>query len=140
MTTLNIVFDSDPVRADGEEIQAILAADARYNRGEHVEAEHRLSFESFGLMTTVLSDKRCELISSLVRQPAASVRALAAALDRDYKRVHEDVVLLTRYGLVERTKKGLTAPYDEFRYSGRVRLGEPTAPASVPEAAIPEHA
>jgi predicted transcriptional regulator len=45
--------------------------------------------------------------------PAArSVRALAQRLQRDYKRVHEDVETLTELGLLQRDDGRVAATYD----------------------------
>ena len=46
----------------------------------------------------------------------SSVRGLARALERDVKRVHEEVGVLTDSGLVARTGDGkLEVPYDVIR-------------------------
>ncbi len=85
----------------------------RAERGEPVDERH-LSFESFETLARVLTPKRLELLRHLHRHPAASINALARAVGRDYRRVHEDVEALTAAGLVERDEggTGLTAPYD----------------------------
>jgi len=48
------------------------------------------------------------------KHPAASIRALAQALDRDYRRVHDDVEALAEAGLLIRAEEGtgVTAPFD----------------------------
>ena len=61
-----------------------------------------------------MTPKRFELLRHLHRHPAASVASLARSLERDYKRVFEDVEALTRAGLIERDKQGLRADYDEM--------------------------
>jgi predicted transcriptional regulator len=48
------------------------------------------------------------------------VKALAEALDRDYRRVHDDVVALERIGLVERDGTALRAPHSEIRFALRL--------------------
>jgi predicted transcriptional regulator len=86
----------------------------RAERGEAVDERH-FSFESWEGMTKVLTPKRLELLRHLRRHPAASVAALARAVGRDYKRVHEDVMALVEAGLVDRDEAGLRAEYDEIR-------------------------
>jgi hypothetical protein len=44
-----------------------------------------------------------------------SVLALARALGRDYKRVHEDVEALVAAGLLDRNDAGLRADYDAIQ-------------------------
>jgi predicted transcriptional regulator len=51
----------------------------------------------------------------LHHSPTDSIAALARALGRDYKRVHEDVEALTAAGLIHRTDTGLAADYDQIR-------------------------
>ena len=85
----------------------------RVERGECVNERH-LSFDSFETLARVLTPKRLELLRHLHRNPAASINALAKAVGRDYRRVHEDVEALAEAGLVDREEDGtgLSAPYD----------------------------
>jgi hypothetical protein len=48
-------------------------------------------------------------------RPEASVAFLARTLNRDYKRVHEDVEALESAGLIQRGAQGLHTGYDEIR-------------------------
>ena len=77
--------------------------------------ERHLSFESWEGLSRVLTTKRLELLRHLLWHPAASVAALARALGRDYKRVHEDVEALAESGLLTRYETGLRTGYDEIR-------------------------
>ena len=83
-------------------------------RGEQVD-EHHVSFESWEGLSRVLTGKRLELLRHVRRQPASSIAALARALGRDYKRVHEDVETLAASGLLVRDEQGLRTDYDEIR-------------------------
>ncbi len=87
----------------------------RAERGEMVEAEDNVTFTSWSMLASVMSDKRHELLKHLHRHSAPSLRALARELGRDYKRVYEDVAALEAVGLVERGEEGLRADYDEIR-------------------------
>jgi predicted transcriptional regulator len=51
----------------------------------------------------VLTAKRWELIERLQTTGPTTLRGLARELDRDVKRVHEDVSVLIKHGLVIRT-------------------------------------
>ena len=84
--------------------------------GERVDERH-LSFESWEGLSRVLTGKRLELLRHLRRHPAGSIAALARALGRDYKRVHEDVETLAASGLLARDELGLHTDYDEIRTS-----------------------
>jgi predicted transcriptional regulator len=96
----------------------------RAERGELTaeNAELHVGFESFETMVRVLSPKRLELLRHVHRHPARSVRALAQALGRDYRRVHEDVEALEAAGLLDRDKEGVRAEYDAFDVRMRVSL------------------
>lgn len=93
--------------------ERVLEAVRRSEAGEDVSEDH-LTFDSFETLARLLSPKRLELLRHLHRHPAASVRALAQQLGRDYRRVHDDVDALARSGLIDRQTKGtrLTAPWE----------------------------
>lgn len=79
-------------------------------RGEFID------FESPAALFRVLTPKRWELVEGLQARGPLGVRALARALGRDVKRVHEDVKALAEYGLVEKDAEGKwVVPYGEIR-------------------------
>ncbi|MGB8433978.1 MAG: hypothetical protein WCE38_06955 [Burkholderiales bacterium] len=70
---------------------------------------------SISELTALLSPKRMELLRFVADHPGLSVRALAQALERDYKNVHTDVADLEGRHLLERDESGtVSAPYDEI--------------------------
>lgn len=72
-----------------------------------------LQFESPTALFRVLSPKRWELIERAQKLGPCSVRGLARELERDVKRVHEDVGTLMEYGLMARREDGkYLVPYD----------------------------
>lgn len=93
----------------------------RMERGETVNEKH-VRFKSWEAMVRVLSPKRLELLRHVHRHPAKSIRALADALGRDYRRVHEDVEALEAAGLLDRDREGVRAEYDGFDVRMRVAL------------------
>jgi predicted transcriptional regulator len=73
---------------------------------------HVFSFESPAALFRVLSPTRWVLIERLQSIGPTSVRGLARMLERDVKRVHEDVGLLIEVGLIEKTTGGkIHVPY-----------------------------
>ena len=71
-----------------------------------------LNFESPAQFFGHLTDKRWDLVRKAQGKGPMSVRELARLADRDVKRVHEDVVILTQLGLLERTADaGVICPY-----------------------------
>lgn len=91
----------------------------RLESGERVR-EHHVTFPDLPAMLNALTPRRLELLRDVHREPAASVKALAERLGRDYKRVHEDVETLTASGLLRREDGRVSAPYDAI--SAEMRL------------------
>lgn len=85
-----------------------------WNSGKYA-GEH-FDFESPAALFRVLTPKRWELIECLQKTGPLGVRALARALGRDVKRVHEDAAAMVEVGMVEKTVDGkLTVPFAEIR-------------------------
>jgi predicted transcriptional regulator len=61
-----------------------------------------VSFSTVGELRKILTDRRLELLQTLMETEGAaeSITALAEDLDRDYRTVHDDVSLLADYGLL----------------------------------------
>lgn len=73
------------------------------------------TFSSAEQLFRAISPKRWELIECLQRLGSSSVRGLARELNRDIKRVHEDVQFLIDLGLIERTTAGtIRVPFDKI--------------------------
>ncbi|GAA4182436.1 transcriptional regulator [Shinella granuli] len=71
------------------------------------------TFSSPGQLFSVISPKRWALIEHLQKIGPSSIRALARALGRDVKRVHDDVTALAEWGIIERTADGkVEVPFD----------------------------
>lgn len=71
-----------------------------------------LNFESPGHFFGQLTERRWALVRTAQGKGELSVRELARLVDRDVKRVHEDVVVLADLGLLERTESGgVLCPY-----------------------------
>lgn len=100
----------------------VLSALQRAEAGEAVSERH-LTFLSFEQFRQTLTPKRLELLRHLHRNPALNIKALAASLGRDYKRVHEDVRALEEAGMIERADDGrLSAGYDEIAIETKIAL------------------
>src|SRR5687768_16476542 len=71
-----------------------------------------LTFESPAALFRVLSPTRWGLLERLQAVGPVTLRGLARELDRDVKRVHEDVKALEERGLIDYTDDGLVrVPY-----------------------------
>lgn len=65
-----------------------------------------LNFESPGAFFSRLTERRWAIVHALQGQGDIALRELARRVDRDVKRVHEDVGALVELGLIERTEGG----------------------------------
>ena len=83
----------------------------RAERGESFQERH-LAFESWDVLSRVLTAKRMELLRYVRRHKVTSVRALAKALGRDYSNVHADVQALRSVGLIDPSHGGVRVDYD----------------------------
>jgi predicted transcriptional regulator len=98
----------------GDTERRVLDAVAHHESGEPV-MEHHLTFENWQTFARVMTANRLELLRHVHRTPPRSVLALARALRRDYKRVHEDVEALVAAGLLDRDNAGLKADYNTIQ-------------------------
>ena len=82
-----------------------------WNSGEAAPA--LFTFSSPAQLFSVISPKRWALIEHLQHMGTMSIRGLARSLGRDVKRVHEDVIALIEWGLIERDGDGpVCVPFD----------------------------
>jgi predicted transcriptional regulator len=65
-----------------------------------------LNFESAGVFFGKLTERRWDIVRALQAQGASSIRQLAKQVDRDVRRVHDDVSVLLELGLLEKTDEG----------------------------------
>jgi len=71
-----------------------------------------LNFETPAQFFRQLSEKRWDIVRAAQGKGDLPVRELARIVDRDVKRVHQDVGILTELGLLERTESGgVSCPY-----------------------------
>ncbi|MCH7661886.1 MAG: HTH domain-containing protein [Euryarchaeota archaeon] len=103
--TLRITISTPEEAAE----RALAAAEAA-ERGEQSPAE--ISFASANKLRKLLTDRRFEIIRSLMDEPAPSISALADRLDRSYSVVHDDIEVLAEYGIVQfRSDRRNRAPF-----------------------------
>jgi len=78
------------------------------------------SFSTVTDLRKILTDRRLEILQKLIDTDGAaeSITALAAALDRDYSTVHDDVTLLADHGMLFVVDEGQTkrpyVPYERI--------------------------
>lgn len=86
--------------------QAAKSAKARTYQGEVLNFETPAQF--FGQLT----EKRWDIVRSIQGRGELPIREVARIVQRDVKRVHEDIGILADLGLLERTESGgVCCPY-----------------------------
>ncbi len=84
-----------------------------------------LDFESPAALFRVLTPKRWELLETLQKEGPMGMRALARALERDVRRVHDDVQALIEVGLIEKDENGkLVVPFAQIHTDFVLRKDE----------------
>lgn len=84
-------------RADAEFARAFKAARA----GRKAALKEGVYFTSLEAVRALLTEKRMALLRAIRENRPKSINALAKAVNRDFKNVYADVMLLKRCGLVK---------------------------------------
>jgi predicted transcriptional regulator len=116
------------IRSDEDVFDDMQDRMGRWSSGEDV--PHVVSFGRVSDLRGLLTDRRVEIIQSVMDDSPASISALAKRLDRDYRTVYEDVELLAEYNIVHYRKgqgrsKRLYVPYERIEFSGVITRGVP---------------
>ena len=89
----------------------------RWEQGDEV--PHVVNFEDRARLRQLLTDRRMELLETVMERPPESIRALAGRLDRDVRDVHDDLHLLAEYDVIHFEEDGRAkkpyVPYDTVR-------------------------
>lgn len=82
---------------------------------------YRVTFDSLETLNRVLSDTNLRLLEAVAAHEPASIRELARRVDRDVRRVHDNVTLLESWGFLELVEDGHAKRpviwYDELEIS-----------------------
>jgi predicted transcriptional regulator len=122
--TLRIVVRPDDRALDGMRERA-----DRWIDGEAV--AHIVSFGETSALRQLLTDRRVELLRSVMADRPASISALSDRLERDYRDVYDDLDLLADYDIVRfrtdgRAKQSYVS-YEEIEFSGTITADRPAA-------------
>lgn len=128
--TLRITIASGEQAFD-DALEAVSAAEA----GEQLDAV--VAFENADGIRQLLTDRRLELLRSLMGEAPESITALADRLGRSYSVVHGDVEVLAEYGIVQFRREGQSkqpfVPYKRIEFDVTVEApvtgGDTEAPA-----------
>jgi predicted transcriptional regulator len=103
------------IKGAEESAQEFVDAWHRAQRDESPkEPVNRVYFQDLSALLRALTPRRLELLKVMHEKGVISIRALAGMLKRDYKNVHEDVSALEVIGLIERTGKGFSVPWERI--------------------------
>ena len=105
------LFVGGSLEDDGK---AFVDAWRRAEKGERVR-ERTVAFESWELLSKVMTGERFRLLRHVHAHPEPSISALARSLGRQYRRVHADVAALESAGLVARAAGEVRATADRLR-------------------------
>jgi predicted transcriptional regulator len=99
----------------------------RWEAGEDV--PHVINFQSPSDLRALLTDRRVELLRSIMTETPDSIRGLAERLDRDVKTVHDDLGVLAEYEIVHYEQDGRAkrpfVPYDSIEVSLEISTPQP---------------
>lgn len=111
---------------DSEHRQDALDRLERFEAGEAV--PHVLNFQNPSDLRALLTDRRLELLRSVMTERPDSIRQLAERVDRDVKSVHDDLQILADYDIVHFEQAGRAkrpfVPYDSIQV--RLEISTPS--------------
>jgi len=101
------------------------AIDAAEAAESGIQTDAVVSFETAEGVRRLLTDRRLELLQSLMDEPVESITALAERVDRNYSAVHDDVEVLKTAGVVKFRTNGKSkqpfVPYETVEFDVTVR-------------------
>lgn len=83
-----------------------------WQEGEY--AGEYLTFTSPGQLFKIINSRRWDIIVKLQQTGKVSIRELARQLERDVRRVHDDIKVLIEQGIIEQDNKGVAVPFSEI--------------------------
>jgi len=104
----------------------------RWQAGEEV--PHVINFQNPSDLRALLTDRRVELLRSIMTERPDSIRQLAERLDRDVKSIHDDLQVLADYDIVHFEQAGRAkrpfVPYDTIEVSLEISTPRPADDAA----------
>jgi len=92
-------------------------------QGKKIKPQQVVGFNDVFSMSSVFTQKRWELITTLRDSGPMKISNLAKKLSRNYKNIHDDVALLMQWGIIEKDAlNNVVMPFDELMFD--VKLSE----------------
>ncbi|WP_254863698.1 transcriptional regulator [Halovivax gelatinilyticus] len=99
----------------------------RWEAGEEV--PHVINFQNPSDLRALLTDRRIELLRSIMAERPDSIRQLAERVGRDVKSIHDDLQLLAEYDIVHFEQAGRAkrpfVPYETIEVSLEISTPRP---------------
>jgi predicted transcriptional regulator len=100
----------------------------RWEAGEEV--PRVINFQNPSDLRALLTDRRVDLLRSIMAEEADSIRQLAERVDRDVKSVHDDLGVLADYDIVQFEQDGRAkrpfVPYERIEVSLEITTPQPS--------------
>ncbi|MFB6178036.1 MAG: transcriptional regulator [Halobaculum sp.] len=113
---------------EAEHRRAALDRAERWERGEEV--PRVVNFENPSDLRALLTDRRIEMLDTVMRERPESIRGLADDLGRDVKSVHDDLGVLAEYDIVHFERDGRAkrpfVPYETVEINLEISTPEST--------------
>lgn len=113
-------------RSEQQHRQDALDRIERWETGEAV--PHVINFQNPSDLRALLTDRRIELLRSIMGDLPDSIRQLAERLERDVKSVHDDLQVLAEYDIVHFKQAGRAkrpfVPYDTIEVNLEITTTE----------------
>ena len=112
------------VRSDAKSVLREMRRDFKdaWETGVAKDPVTKITFSTTAQLFTIFSQKRWELVERLQSIGPSSIRGLTRALGRDVRRVHDDVIVLIEWGIVERDEGGkVFVPFDVIHIGVDIR-------------------
>lgn len=104
----------------------------RWEDGEEI--PHVINFQNPSDLRALLTDRRVELLRSIMIERPDSIRKLAERLDRDVKSIYDDLQVLADYDIVHFEQAGRAkrpfVPYDTIEVSLEISTPRPADDAA----------
>lgn len=104
--TLKITFGEADELRDAARERVRRAEDGASGEEIHQDVRFVLNFETLADVERLMRSSNLELIQAIVETDPESIRAVADAVDRDYKEVHRNLTELASLGVVEFVENG----------------------------------
>jgi len=81
-----------------------------------------LNFLNYSDMHKILAPSRLAIVKTLSGNGSLSIREVARRLNRDIQAVHRDVTTLINAGVIDKTDKGISFPYDGLHFDFDIKI------------------